>query len=362
MLNIGILTFLLSARCWVCIIPAIIQVQLVPLWIFNRREWPCSQLPHYLTLHTKPSANPIRYIHPGISQSTLLSRSVRHLSAPVGNPQLDRLCDCVLGFNGLPDRVWSRIRWTQWDWIPVARDPIHGILWCHAWAAHWCYFSVDSGMLSLSCPPGSGFADKKNRLDVVLFTGWDVVQFRDCNSAIRFLRCHHSVPRHSGLATSVVVRAEPLDQDHLLDAHHRTTVRPFLPFFSSLKGKPNHLVFSSGLKITCNPEEFTVFNPPLGETCVNWANDFVQHFGGYLDNPTETALCRYCPVAVGDEYYTPLNMSFGNRWRDVWLIFAFFGMSSSGSPSISVVLMAFLVVFNGVLVVLASRFLRYAKR
>ena len=26
------------ARCWVCIIPTIIQVQLVPLWIFNRRE------------------------------------------------------------------------------------------------------------------------------------------------------------------------------------------------------------------------------------------------------------------------------------------------------------------------------------
>ena len=130
----------------------------------------------------------------------------------------------------------------------------------------------------------------------------------------------------------MVVRTEPLDPDHLLDAHHRTTVRPFLPFFSSPEAKPNHLVFSSGLKITCSPEEFTVFNPPLGETCANWANDFVQHFGGYLDNPTENALCRYCPVAVGDEYYTPLNMSFGNRWRDVWLIFAFFGMSSPRFP------------------------------
>jgi len=93
---------------------------------------------------------------------------------------------------------------------------------------------------------------------------------------------------------------------------------------------PNRLFshLSSGLKITCNPEEFTVFNPPLGETCATWANDFVQYFGGYLDNPTESALCRYCPIAVGDEYYTPLNIRFENRWRDVWLIFAFFGMSA----------------------------------
>ena len=87
--------------------------------------------------------------------------------------------------------------------------------------------------------------------------------------------------------------------------------------------------FDSGLKITCKPEEFNVFNPPLNETCTTWANDFVQHFGGYLDNPTETTLCRYCPIAVGDEYYTPLDMNYENRWRDVWLTFAFFGMSSS---------------------------------
>ena len=68
-----------------------------------------------------------------------------------------------------------------------------------------------------------------------------------------------------------------------------------------------------------------MFNPPLGETCASWANDFVQYFGGYLDNPTESALCRYCPVAVGEEYYETLNMNFDNRWRDVWLIFVFFG-------------------------------------
>lgn len=95
---------------------------------------------------------------------------------------------------------------------------------------------------------------------------------------------------------------------------------------------------SSGLKITCKPEEFAVFNAPLGETCASWANDFVQYFGGYLDNPTESALCRYCPVAVGDEYYKTLNMSYSNRWRDVWLIFVFFGMFQTFVPRVFIVL------------------------
>lgn len=81
----------------------------------------------------------------------------------------------------------------------------------------------------------------------------------------------------------------------------------------------------SGLVITCKPEEFTVFNPPSNETCFDWANDFMKSVGGYLDNANETSNCRYCQYATGDEYYAPLNISFDNRWRDVWVLFAFFG-------------------------------------
>ena len=129
--------------------------------------------------------------------------------------------------------------------------------------------------------------------------------------------------------------------------------------------RPNYLPsLYSGLKITCNPEEFTIFNPPSNGTCASWASEFVQYFGGYLDNPTDTALCRYCPVAVGDEYYTQLNMDYGNRWRDVWLIFAFFSALLI-LPSFLYVHcadMLSLIVFNGILVVIASRFLRYARR
>jgi hypothetical protein len=106
----------------------------------------------------------------------------------------------------------------------------------------------------------------------------------------------------------------------------------YLPSFSTSQISFCSLVtdsFTSGLKITCKPSEFNVFTPPPGETCGTWANEFVNAFGGYLANTTATSNCQYCQYAVGDEFFLPLNISYDQRWRDVWVIFAFFGTSPS---------------------------------
>ncbi|KAJ3718555.1 ABC-2 type transporter-domain-containing protein [Lentinula raphanica] len=98
-----------------------------------------------------------------------------------------------------------------------------------------------------------------------------------------------------------------------------------------------------GLVISCKSDEFNYFNPPSGQTCGEWADDFVGAFGGYINNRNATSSCEYCQYQYGDEFYTPLNISFDERWRDVFIIFAFF-------------------VFNVLMTIIASRFLRYAKR
>ncbi|KAJ7103152.1 ABC-2 type transporter-domain-containing protein [Mycena belliarum] len=98
-----------------------------------------------------------------------------------------------------------------------------------------------------------------------------------------------------------------------------------------------------GLKIRCKSDEFAVFNPPSGQTCADWAQDFVNVAGGYLDNKNDTTACRYCTYSVGDEFYTPLGMNFSTRWRDAFVFLAFVG-------------------FNIIATVIASRYLRYAKR
>ncbi|KAI0081165.1 hypothetical protein K474DRAFT_1657026 [Panus rudis PR-1116 ss-1] len=98
-----------------------------------------------------------------------------------------------------------------------------------------------------------------------------------------------------------------------------------------------------GLTIQCRPDEFTIFNPPEGQTCQQWAGDFVNASTGYLDNPNDLSSCRYCQYKVGDEFFVPLNIQYENRWRDTWILFCYF-------------------VFNIIATIIASRLLRYAKR
>ncbi|TFY82436.1 hypothetical protein EWM64_g1573 [Hericium alpestre] len=113
---------------------------------------------------------------------------------------------------------------------------------------------------------------------------------------------------------------------------------PFTRLMSAMLSTELH-----GLKFTCKPEEFAIFNPPSGQTCQQWASDFVSAFGGYLDNSNDTSACRYCQYAVGEEYLLPLNIRYDNRVRDAFILFCFF-------------------IFNFLVTIVASRFLRYAKR
>ncbi|KAF9028034.1 hypothetical protein BDZ89DRAFT_1133850 [Hymenopellis radicata] len=43
-----------------------------------------------------------------------------------------------------------------------------------------------------------------------------------------------------------------------------------------------------GLVTQPKPEEFVVFNLPLGQTCVARAGDFIEYYGEYLENYNAT--------------------------------------------------------------------------
>ncbi|KAG8718374.1 hypothetical protein FRC09_012757 [Ceratobasidium sp. 395] len=113
---------------------------------------------------------------------------------------------------------------------------------------------------------------------------------------------------------------------------------PFTRLISGLVSTELH-----GLKITCSPLEFSVFQPPSGETCVQWAGDFVNATVGYLDNPSATSDCRYCPYTYGDDFYSALNISFDTRWRDLGIMIAF-------------------TVFNTIVTLVASKAFKFARR
>ena len=83
----------------------------------------------------------------------------------------------------------------------------------------------------------------------------------------------------------------------------------------------------SGLQVSCADSEAAFFNPPEGQTCVEYAGDWVTSVAGkgYLINPDANADCGYCPYRSGDEYLATLNVDPRDKWRDfgIFLVFVF---------------------------------------
>ncbi|KAJ7292923.1 ABC-2 type transporter-domain-containing protein [Mycena rebaudengoi] len=128
---------------------------------------------------------------------------------------------------------------------------------------------------------------------------------------------------------------------HVSDSFWWTWLYQLVPYTRSLAAMLSTELH--GLEVRCKSDEFATFNPPSGMNCSQWAQAFVSSAGGYLDNGDDTVACRYCAYKVGDEFYTPLGISYSNRWRDAFVFLAFVG-------------------FNMIVTVIASRYLRYSKR
>ncbi|MBW0570706.1 hypothetical protein O181_110421 [Austropuccinia psidii MF-1] len=99
------------------------------------------------------------------------------------------------------------------------------------------------------------------------------------------------------------------------------------------------------LPVVCKDTEFSIFQPPAGQTCGQWTRNYINTTGGYIQNPDSTGDCHYCQYAKGDEFFLPLNYSFSNRWRDLGIL-------------------ALHVFFNFIVMIAAAKFLtmKYAKR
>jgi ABC-type multidrug transport system permease subunit len=74
-----------------------------------------------------------------------------------------------------------------------------------------------------------------------------------------------------------------------------------------------------GVSVNCTPQEINHFSPPAGQTCGEYAGAFTRSRGNLL-NPSATDDCRYCRYKNSDEYLAYLEISYGDRWRNIWLM------------------------------------------
>jgi ABC-type multidrug transport system permease subunit len=78
-----------------------------------------------------------------------------------------------------------------------------------------------------------------------------------------------------------------------------------------------------GLEVRCIARELVSFIPPSGQTCQQWAGEFVTAAGGYLVDGNATDICDYCQYAVGNQFFEPLQIFYDDRWRDWGILLAF---------------------------------------
>eukprot|EP01119_Soliformovum_irregulare_P011476 TRINITY_DN2879_c0_g2_i1.p1 TRINITY_DN2879_c0_g2~~TRINITY_DN2879_c0_g2_i1.p1 ORF type:complete len:1232 (-),score=397.00 TRINITY_DN2879_c0_g2_i1:26-3475(-) len=103
------------------------------------------------------------------------------------------------------------------------------------------------------------------------------------------------------------------------------------PFHWFLEGIVTNVFYR--LNIVCRPIDFYVYNPPANTTCGEYSAAFMSTAPGYLNNPSDTAGCQYCPFQAGSEFYEMNEWSYSSRWRDFGILCAYWifniGVSSA---------------------------------
>ena len=98
-----------------------------------------------------------------------------------------------------------------------------------------------------------------------------------------------------------------------------------------------------GVPVHCKSDEFSIFNPPAGQTCGDYAAEFMKTATGSINNPLATSGCEYCQFKSGEDFYQGLSMDYGNRWRNLGIMFIY-------------------LAFNIVMVIVGIRYLKWNRR
>ncbi|KAF9562319.1 hypothetical protein EC968_005269 [Mortierella alpina] len=97
------------------------------------------------------------------------------------------------------------------------------------------------------------------------------------------------------------------------------------------------------VEVQCDSDEFSVFNTPVGQTCGQYAAEFMKTATGYLNNPNATSNCQYCQYKLGQDYYQSLDVDYDHIWRNVGILCIY-------------------LVFNLAMVIIGIRFLKWNRR
>ncbi|KAJ5334695.1 hypothetical protein N7452_007098 [Penicillium brevicompactum] len=95
-------------------------------------------------------------------------------------------------------------------------------------------------------------------------------------------------------------------------------VSPFTYWIGGMAAAQLH-----GRQVECSHSELSIFNPPSGQTCMQYLQKYADAAGGRIMNGNATSDCEYCPLAVADQSLASFGINYDDRWRNFGIMWAF---------------------------------------
>jgi len=76
-------------------------------------------------------------------------------------------------------------------------------------------------------------------------------------------------------------------------------------------------------RIQCSSIEFVTFEPPSGQTCGQYMQQYISTAGGYIQEPNATNGCQFCAAASTNVYLEQLSSQYSSRWRDFGILWVY---------------------------------------
>jgi ATP-binding cassette subfamily G (WHITE) protein 2 (SNQ2) len=72
--------------------------------------------------------------------------------------------------------------------------------------------------------------------------------------------------------------------------------------------------------------------PPPGQTCGAYLQDFINRIGGYVQDPSATSSCEFCPFANTDQLMAVKFFIFwSHHWRDMGFLAGYIAFNVSAA-------------------------------
>ncbi|TVY36705.1 Multidrug resistance protein, partial [Lachnellula occidentalis] len=79
----------------------------------------------------------------------------------------------------------------------------------------------------------------------------------------------------------------------------------------------------SGKTVHCATNELAIMQPLPGQTCGDYLTPYANLAGGSIYNKNAIADCQYCSLSNSDQFLNSVSISYGTRWRDYGIGFAY---------------------------------------